>query len=127
MSWSILVVDDEPMTRQLLKLMLKSSDFSVSEAKDGQDALDSIAEHIPDLIILDVMMPGVDGLTVCRTLRGQSEMVDLPVIMLSAKTHPDAVQEGLEAGATRYMFKPTSRKDLLAAIEELLPTAEELL
>ena len=120
MSWSILVVDDEPMARQLLQLMLRNPKFTIREAGNGQEALQKVAQERPDLIILDVMMPVLDGFATCRALRSEAETAALPVILLSAKTHPSAVQEGLDAGANKYLFKPTTRAELLTNIQEVL-------
>lgn len=120
MAWSVLVVDDEPMTRTLLQLMLAPADYEVYEAGDGFEALEKIEEHQPDILVLDVMMPNMDGMTLCRTLRGREDTADIPIILLSAKTTPESIQEGLLAGANRYLTKPVSRKDLLVSLEELL-------
>lgn len=120
MSKSVLVVDDEEMTRDLLRLMLKGTGFTIYEAEDGFVALEQVEAHNPDIIILDVMMPGLDGLAVCRTLRLQPHTADLPVIMLSAKTTPTAIQDGLEAGANKYLTKPVGFKELLSNIQDVL-------
>ncbi|MBE2221008.1 MAG: response regulator [Anaerolineae bacterium] len=120
MSWTVLVVDDEPMTRTLLQLMLAPADYEVYEAGDGYEALEKIEAHIPDIFVLDVMMPNMDGLTLCRMLRKREDTVNVPIILLSAKTTPEAIQEGLLAGANRYLTKPVSRKDLLGSLGELL-------
>ncbi len=122
MAWSVLVVDDEPMTRTLLQLMLAPADYEVFEAGDGFEALEKIEQHIPDIMVLDVMMPNMDGLTLCRILREQEATATTPIILLSAKTTPEAIQEGLFAGANRYLTKPVSRKDLLVSLAELLAT-----
>jgi CheY-like chemotaxis protein len=119
-AWSVLVVDDEPMTRTLLQLMLAPADYEVYEAGDGFEALDKIGQHLPDIMVLDVMMPNMDGLALCRILREQEETANIPIILLSAKTTPEAIQEGLYAGANRYLTKPVSRKDLLESLAELL-------
>lgn len=120
MSWSILVVDDEPMARDLLRLMLERSGFKIIEAVDGYDALEKISQHRPDLIILDVMMPGIDGFEVCRTLRAQPDTAELPIIMLSARTQAKSIQEGLDSGANRYLSKLISRKELVQNIKDAL-------
>jgi len=117
---SVLVVDDEPMTRTLLQLMLAPADYEVYEAGDGFEALEKIEQQKPDIMILDVMMPNMDGLMLCRILREREDTVNTPIILLSAKTTPDAIQEGLIAGANRYLTKPVSRKDLLESLAELL-------
>ncbi len=117
---SVLVVDDEPMTRTLLQLMLAPADYEVLEAGDGFEALEMVGEYKPDILVLDVMMPNMDGITLCRKLRSQKDTVNIPIILLSAKTNPEAIQEGLGAGANRYLTKPVSRKDLLESLAEIL-------
>jgi CheY-like chemotaxis protein len=119
-NWSILVVDDEPMARDLLRLMLERAGFKISEASDGLDALEKVSHLRPDLIILDVMMPEMDGFEVCRALRSDAATASLPVIMLSAKTHPQAIREGKQAGANKYLSKLTPRLELIQHINELL-------
>ena len=120
MSKTVLVVDDEKMTRDLLRLMLKGTGFTILEAEDGFIALEQVAAYSPDIMILDVMMPGMDGLAVCRKLRAEPETADLPIIMLSAKTTPTAIQDGIEAGANKYLTKPVGFKELLDNIQEVL-------
>lgn len=117
---SILVVDDEPMARDLVRLMLQRVGFDVFEAVDGHDALEKVKERLPDLIILDVMMPGLDGFAVCKAIRADSATAAVPVIMLSARTHPDSVQAGFDAGADKYLSKLISRADLIQNIREAL-------
>ena len=113
MTQSILIVDDEPMARNLLRLMLVRANFNVDEAEDGLDALRKLEQSRPDLLILDVMMPGLDGLSVCRQVRTQADLRDLPIIMLSAKTDFKSIQQGLEAGASQYLTKPISADELI--------------
>ena len=120
MSKSVLVVDDEKMTRDLLRLMLKGTGFTIFEAEDGYVALEQIEAHMPDIMILDVMMPGLDGLSVCQKVRSEPKTANMPVIMLSAKTTPTAIQDGLDAGANRYLTKPVGFKELLSNIEAVL-------
>ena len=120
MSKSVLIVDDEEMTRDLLRLMLRGTGLTIHEAEDGYIALEQIEVHEPDLIILDVMMPGLDGLAVCRKLRSQASTHDLPIIMLSAKTTPSAIQDGLDAGANKYLTKPVGFKELISNIQAVL-------
>ncbi len=120
MNWSVLVVDDEPLTQDLLRLMLEPAGFRVTGADDGLEALRLVKENQPDVMILDVMMPDMDGLTVCKTLREDVETADLPIIMFSGKTHLNAIEEGLEAGANRYLAKPMSRMDLIQNLREVL-------
>ena len=121
MEHSILVVDDEVMTRDLIRMMLERVGFSVREAEDGVDALRKLDDDgTPDVFILDVMMPNMDGYTFCRELRKRMDTAHLPVIMLSAKTQESAVQEGLAAGATKYLTKPIAQADLISNLKEVL-------
>jgi DNA-binding response OmpR family regulator len=116
----VLVVDDEAYIREMLSLMLELQGFYVEEAADGFDALDKINACRPDVIILDVMMPNLDGISVCKTLRNETETSGLPIIMLSGKTQLDAEQEGLAAGANFYMFKPMKTEELISNIRTVL-------
>ena len=120
MTQSILVVDDEPMARNLLRLMLVRASFDVYEAEDGLDALDKLAEQRPDLLILDVMMPGMDGLAVCREVRADMNLTGIPIIMLSAKTDYASIQEGFAAGASEYLTKPISMNELTTHVRAML-------
>lgn len=101
------------MARTLLRLMLVRAGFEVSEAEDGYVALEKIRTARPDLVVLDVMMPGIDGFAVCEVLRQNSETADLPVIMLSAKADLASINEGLRVGATKYLTKPLSPEELI--------------
>ncbi|MBK8431464.1 MAG: response regulator [Chloroflexi bacterium] len=102
-------MDDEPMARTLLRLMLVRAGFEVVEAKDGHDALEKLKENRPDLVILDVMMPGMDGFTVCSTMRSQPTTADVPVIMLSAKTDMGSVNKGLTSEPPNTSPNPSPR------------------
>lgn len=117
----ILVVDDEPNIREVVELYLRRDGFEVEVAADGQAALAAIERKIPDLLVLDLMMPVVDGLQVTRTLR-QSRL-DIPIIMLTAKgEEPDKIT-GLEMGADDYVTKPFSPKELVARVKAVLRRA----
>lgn len=120
MTRSVMVVDDEPMTRDLLRMMLGTVGFAVQEAEDGYDALEKVALKQPDVMVLDVMMPRMDGFTLCARLREKEATRQLPIIILSAQAHMDAKQRGLEVGATRYLAKPASRSELIRYINEVL-------
>lgn len=120
MTQSVLIVDDEPMARTLLRLMLVRAGFNVSEAEDGFDALEKVQANQPDIILLDVMMPGMDGFTVCEELRQRKETSDLPIVMLSAKTDIDSINKGLRVGATKYLTKPISPEDLTRHVNDVL-------
>jgi DNA-binding response OmpR family regulator len=117
---SVLIVDDESMARTMLRLMLVRAGFHVSEAEDGFDALEKVRKSQPDVVLLDVMMPGMDGFAVCEQLRSESGTADLPIIMLSAKTDLDSINKGLRAGATVYLTKPISPEELTRHVKEAL-------
>lgn len=121
MTFTILVVDDEPALRELIGQMLEIGGYAVQEARDGEEALDMIDETPPDAVILDVMMPEMDGITVCKTLRANQATVNLPIVMLSGKTQREAVNEGLAAGANKYLCKPASFEELMDSLNEVLP------
>ncbi|MEZ4594403.1 MAG: response regulator [Chloroflexota bacterium] len=123
MNYSVLVVDDEFEIRQLLATMLSMMGYQSFMAQDGLDALEKIPEYQPDILILDVMMPRMDGLTLCRRLREEAQTAALPIIMLSGKAHHEAIQEGLSAGANRYLVKPTGLDELTRNINEVLREA----
>jgi two-component system alkaline phosphatase synthesis response regulator PhoP len=121
----ILVVDDDPKTVSLVKLYLESDGHKVICAYDGIEALRLAREERPSLVVLDLMLPGMDGLQVCRTLRTES---DMPVIMLTAKTTEGDKLSGLELGADDYVTKPFSPRELAARIKVVLRrTASESL
>lgn len=120
MGWSILVADDDPMIRNLLRIMLETADHTVFEAQDGSDAIQKAREIHPDALILNVRMPEMDGFAVCKTLRHDEETAVLPILMLSGQAHLTAVNKGLLAGANRYLTKPMSRSALLQSLDEVL-------
>lgn len=120
MNPSVLIVDDEPITRNMLRLILERAGFDIVEAEDGLMALLIVAEQKPDVILLDVMMPNMDGLTVCRKLRSNANTATLPIVLLSAKTSSEDMASGLAAGANKYLGKPVSREDLVRTIREVL-------
>lgn len=116
---SVLIVDDEPMARTLLRLMLVRAGYDVSEAEDGYQALVKMRRQQPDIVILDVMMPGMDGFTVCENMRADEQLSRL-VIMLSAKTDVQSKRRGLEVGAAKYLTKPISPDDLTHHVRDVL-------
>ncbi|MBE2200842.1 MAG: response regulator [Anaerolinea sp.] len=120
MAQSVLVVDDEPMARTLLRLMLIRAGFNVAEAEDGFDALAKVKKNRPDLVLLDVMMPGIDGFAVCESLRNEADTASLPIIMLSAKTDLSSISKGLRVGATKYLTKPISPDELTRHVHDAL-------
>lgn len=113
----VLVVDDDTKTVELVKLYLNRDGYRVLTAYDGAEALRLAREGHPDLIILDLMLPGIDGLEVCRTLRDES---DVPIIMLTAKTTDENKLTGLGLGADDYVTKPFSPRELAARVRTVL-------
>lgn len=113
----VLLVDDDDRIRRALSLALDDEGFAVSTAASGEDALTGLARDSVDLVLLDLMLPGVDGLTVCRQLRAQG---DLPIIIITARTDSVDVIDGLEAGADDYVTKPIVAGELAARIRALL-------
>jgi len=116
----ILVVDDEPDVLALLTLMLKSQGYNVISAVDGQEALEKARKEAPDLILLDVMLPKMDGYKVARMLKFDENFSHIPIILLTAKIQEKDKQTGLEMGANDYMTKPFDTALLLAKIKETL-------
>jgi len=113
----ILVVEDEPSIREVVNLYLRRAGYQVSVVEDGQAALDSLAEELPDLVVLDLMLPGVDGLEITRWLR---ERGDTPIIMLTARREERDRIAGLEMGADDYVVKPFSPQELVSRVRAVL-------
>jgi len=113
----ILVVDDDPALAEMIGIVLRSEGYEAAFCADGGRALDAFHEERPDLILLDVMLPGLDGVEVCRQLREES---GVPIIMLTAKSDTIDVVAGLEAGADDYVAKPFNPKELIARIRTRL-------
>jgi len=120
----ILVVDDEIYIVHILEFSLTMEGYSVLTASDGEEALQVIERERPDLVVLDIMMPRLDGYEVCRRLRATEEYRSLPVILLSAKGRSIDRDAGLQAGADDYIIKPFSPRKLLEKIRELLERQE---
>ncbi len=121
MARTILVVDDELTLRETRAEGLEAEGFSVLQAADGRAAVDSFRKHRPDLILLDLMLPEISGVEVCRIVRGES---DVPILMLTAKSAEIDKVVGLELGADDYVTKPFSFRELLARIRALLRRSE---
>jgi len=117
---TILVVDDEEPIQELLRFNLEKEGYVVCGATDGQEALKHVDSDHPDLIVLDLMLPGMDGLEVCRRLRSNPKFQHIPIIMLTAKGEEIDTVLGLELGADDYMTKPFSPRELLARIKARL-------
>ncbi len=115
----ILVVDDTPEIRLLLDRLLTQEGHAVRQAARGEEALQAVAKAVPDLILLDVMMPGLDGFEVCRRLKQMEETRLVPVVLLTAQRDRESRMKGLEAGADDYLNKPFDRLELLVRVRNL--------
>ena len=120
---SVLVVEDEEDIRELVSYNLLKEGYQVAGVASGEDALAAIASKPPDLVLLDLMLPGVDGLTVCRKLKGDPQTESIPVILLTAKGEEADIVVGLNMGADDYITKPFSPKVLLARLRAVLRRA----
>ena len=120
MSKRILIADDEPNIVVSLEFLMKREGFVVQVAVDGEAALQAIAAQVPDLILLDIMLPRKDGFEVCQQIRANPQWQSIKVVMLTAKGRDTEVSKGLALGADAYMTKPFSTKDLVAQVRQLL-------
>jgi DNA-binding response OmpR family regulator len=120
MAKKILIVDDEPNIVTSLEFLMKREGFDVSVATDGEAAIGRLAEFLPDLVLLDVMMPKKSGFEVCQHIRGDANLAGTKVIMLTAKGRDTEVAKGLALGADAYVTKPFSTKELVVKVREIL-------
>jgi DNA-binding response OmpR family regulator len=120
MTHKILIVDDEPNIVMSLEFLLKKEGFTTETAGDGDMALDKVRSFVPDLMLLDVMMPKKSGFEVCEILRADTTLSQPRIIMLTAKGRETEQAKGLALGADAYVLKPFSTKDLVAKIREIL-------
>jgi pilus assembly protein CpaE len=126
MSKRILIVDDDPDSLKLIELMLRRRGYDVFSAQSGDQALEMAKDKSPDLIILDVMMPGMDGHEVCRKLRADAQTTHLPVLMFTAKALVGDKVAGFQAGADDYLTKPIHPTELVSHVEVLLQRSEQV-
>lgn len=116
----ILVVDDNPQNVQIMKARLTTQDYDVSEAFDGEEALKMVELILPDLILLDVMMPKMDGFQVCEKLKSNDKTKLIPIIIVSARSGTEDILKGLELGADEYLPKPFEHQELLSRVKNML-------
>jgi DNA-binding response OmpR family regulator len=119
MKEKVLIVDDEPSILMSLEFLMHKEGYEVFVARNGAEALEIINQETPDLIILDIMMPDVDGYEVCQLVKTNTSTNHIKVIFLSAKSKPDDIQRGLEMGADLYLTKPFSTRSLVKQIKSL--------
>jgi DNA-binding response OmpR family regulator len=121
----VLAVDDEPHILKLIAFSLRTHGFDVLEASDGLSAIEVAETERPDLILLDVMMPALDGYEACRRIKANPDTADIPIFMLTAKTQAAEHQIGFDAGARDYITKPFTPKDLVATVEQFFAEQTE--
>ena len=117
---SVLIVDDEPNILLSLQFLMKKNGYEVRTAKDGEEALGEISRAAPDLVLLDVMMPKIDGFSMCERIRANPAWHDMRIIMLTARGRDVEREKGLALGADDYITKPFSTKDAIARVEAVL-------
>lgn len=120
MSARILVAEDEPHIRELIAISLRRAGHDVEQVEDGESAVAQAPANPPDLVIVDVMMPGITGHEVTQRLSGDPRTAAIPILMLSAKGQTRDVDEGLASGAHAYVVKPFSPRELVARVNEML-------
>jgi DNA-binding response OmpR family regulator len=119
----ILVAEDDPMTLQLIKFKLQQNGYAIVTAKDGEAALNLVQSEKPDLVILDGMMPMLDGFEVLHRMKATPDLKSIPVVMLTARTQDSDMQRGMELGAADYVNKPFSPTELLNRVRKVLGQA----
>lgn len=116
----ILVVDDDPYILMSLEFLMQKNGYSVVVARNGTEALQLVQQEIPDLVVLDIMMPDIDGYAICEFIKEQPALNHIIVVFLSAKTRESDQRKGLELGAAAFVFKPFSTRSLIKEINQLL-------
>jgi DNA-binding response OmpR family regulator len=116
----ILIVEDEPEIANVLKMRLEANNYQILLAEDGVEGLNKARTEKPDLIVLDIRLPKLDGFKVSRMLKFDEKYAKIPIIMLTARVQQADVEQGMDAGANAYMTKPYKAEDLLAKIKELI-------
>ena len=119
MTRTVLIVDDEPNIVLSLKFLISQQGYEVRTAASGEEALQSLKEQVPDLVLLDIMMPKPDGYEVCQTIRSTPEWKDIPVIMLTAKGRDVERQKGFAMGADDYFTKPFATNELVTKVRAI--------
>jgi DNA-binding response OmpR family regulator len=126
MNIQILLVEDERISARLLTSALENEGYDVTLASNGVEGLNKATQNHPDLVILDVMLPGLDGFEVCQRLRDQPDTADMPILMLSAKDQESDVAAGKKVGANVYLLKSSALTKILAAVKDLLSVDRSL-
>jgi DNA-binding response OmpR family regulator len=120
----IMIADDEPNIVTALEFLLQRSGYEIRAVNRGEDALKELERFVPDMVLLDVMMPGINGYEVCQTIRQSTQLRHVKILMLTARGRDVDVAKGLALGADAYITKPFANADLLAKVEELLGASQ---
>jgi len=120
MKKKILIVDDEPNIIMTLEYSLKKKNYDILVARDGSEVISLLDSTIPDLVLLDIMMPEIDGYETLKYLKSKADFKNIKVVFLSAKTKKSDIEKGMEAGADGYITKPFTIKNIVKTIEELI-------
>ena len=120
----IMVVDDEPYIARVIKFKLEQEGYTVISANDGVTGLEKIREEKPDMVLLDVMMPGMSGYEVCQKIKGDAELAGIPVVILTAKGQERDREQGFSMGASDYITKPFSPNRLLELVKSIVGEAK---
>ena len=118
--FTILVVDDDPYILMSLEFLMRKSGFDVLVARNGKETLEILNRNVPDVVLLDIMMPDVDGYDICKHIKSTKKLKECKVVFLSAKSKESDIQKGYDIGAELYITKPFSNKDLVKKIQELI-------
>jgi DNA-binding response OmpR family regulator len=119
-NYKILVVDDDPYILMSLEFLMKKNGYDVMVARNGTEALDIVEKQIPNIVLLDIMMPDVDGYEICKYIKSNAHLKNTNVIFMSAKTKEADIKKGYDMGASLYVTKPFSTRVLVKQIKELL-------
>jgi DNA-binding response OmpR family regulator len=116
----ILVVDDDPYILMSLEFLMKKNGFEVMVARNGTEALEIVEKQVPDIVLLDIMMPDVDGYAICKHIKSSKKLKEAKVVFMSAKSKETDIQKGYDLGASLYVTKPFSTRQLLKQVQELI-------
>ncbi len=116
----ILVVDDDPYILMSLEFLMKKNGYDVMVARNGTEALEIVEKQLPDVVLLDIMMPDVDGYEICKHIKASKKLKDAKVVFMSAKTKEADIRKGYDLGASLYITKPFSTREMIKQIKELM-------
>jgi DNA-binding response OmpR family regulator len=116
----VLVVDDDPYILMSLEFLMKKNGYDVMVARNGKEALDLVEQQLPDMVLLDIMMPDVDGYEICKYIKKAARLKHTKVVFMSAKTKEADIQKGYDLGAALYITKPFSTRELVKQINQLM-------